>query len=258
MRISIVSYSFFGLQSAGMMDAFGYLESVRYRYGLDAADLWSGTLASTDDGCIEKVKEALAERELILACLAVDGAHIWDPDPAVREEHHQRALAYLRIAEQLGARTVRIDMGGEGNDVSAEQFDLMVQRYREYAQRAYDHGYKVGPETHWGPALVPEVQKRLHEAVDSPAYGIMLHIGRWIEGREDEGDRLVAPWTFHTHVDWRITTTCLAEKVAILSEAGYQGYWSVEHHSGVDEYGEVAIQVAMVRDALARVPSERR
>lgn len=252
MKISIISYAFYGLQGAGMMDAFGYLESVRHRYGLDAADLWNGTLASTDDGYIRKVKEALDERELSLACLAVDGAHIWDADPDVREKHYRNALAHLRIAEMLGAQTVRIDMGGQGNDMAPEQFDLVVQRYREYAQRAYDHGYKVGPETHWGPSLVPEVQKRVHEAVDSPAYGVMLHIGHWIEGHEDEGDRLVAPWVFHTHVDWRITTTCLAEKMAILRDAGYQGYWGVEHHSGKNEYGEVAIQVAMVRDALEK------
>jgi sugar phosphate isomerase/epimerase len=170
----------------------------------------------------------------------------------VREKHYRNALAHLRIAEQLGAQTVRIDMGGQGNDMTPEQFDHVVQRYREYAQRAYDHGYKVGPETHWGPSLVPEVQKRVYEAVDSPAYGVMLHIGHWIEGHEDEGDRLVAPWVFHTHVDWRITTTCLAEKMAILQGAGYQGYWGVEHHTGKNEYGEVAIQVAMVRDELAK------
>lgn len=253
MRISIISYAFYGLQQAGMMDLFGYLESVRYRYGLDAADIWNGTLASTDDDYIRKVKEALDERELVLACLAVDGAHIWDPDPAVREKHYRAALTYLRIAEQLGAQSVRIDMGGQGDDLTAEQLDLIVQRYREYAQRAHDHGYKVGPETHWGPSLVPEVQKRVYEAVDSPAYGVMLHIGHWVDGREDEGDRLVAPWTFHTHVDWRITTTCLAEKMAILRDAGYQGYWGVEHHTGKDEYSEVAIQLAMVRDALAKM-----
>jgi sugar phosphate isomerase/epimerase len=254
-KISIISYAFYGLQEAGMMDAFGYLESVRYRYGLDAGDLWNGTLASTDDGYVAKVKQALDERELSLACLAVDDAHIWDPNPEVREKHYRNALAHLRIAEQLGARTVRIDMGGQGNDMTPEQFDLVVQRYREFAQRAYDHGYKVGPETHWGPSLVPEVQKRVYEAVGSPAYGVLLHIGHWIEGHEDEGDRLVAPWVFHTHVDWRITTTCLAEKMAILQGAGYQGYWGVEHHTGKNEYGEVAIQVAMVRDTLAKACS---
>ncbi len=252
MRISIISYAFYGLQKAGQMDVFGYLESVKHRYGLDAADLWNGTLASLDDDYLKKVKEALDERELTLACYAVDGAHVWDPDPAVREEHHRCALANLRAAEFLGARSVRIDWGGETSAMSEEQFDCIVGRFREYAQRAHDHGYKVGPETHWGAALVPENMQRVHQAVASPAYGVMLHIGHWVEGREDEGDRLVAPWTFHTHVDWRITTTCLEEKMAILRDAGYQGYWGVEHHSGQHEYSEVAIQVARVRGVLDR------
>jgi sugar phosphate isomerase/epimerase len=252
MKISIISYAFYGLQRAGMMDLFGYLESTRYRYGLDAADLWNGTLASTDEGYLRKVKQGLEERELTLACLAVDDAHIWDSDPDVRERHYRNALDHLRAAELLGAGTVRIDMGGQDPVMSQEQFDHVVMRYREYAQRAYDNGYKVGPETHWGPSLVPENMKRVYEAVDSPAYGIMLHIGHWVEGKEDEGDRLVAPWTFHTHVDWRITTTCLAEKMALLRDAGYQGYWGVEHHTGKNEYSEVAIQVAMVREALAK------
>ncbi len=250
MKISIVSYAFYGLQQAGCVDVFGYLESVRYRYGLDAADLWNGTLASLEPDYLRQVRRALDERELTLACLAVDGAHIWDPDPEQRERHYRNALAHLEAAERLGAKSVRIDIGGQASEMSEEQFDTVVARYREYAQRAQGGGYKVGPETHFGPALVPENMRRIYHAVANPAYGIMLHIGHWVEGREDEGDRLVAPWVFHTHVDWRITTTCLAEKMAILRDAGYAGYWGVEHHSGRNEYAEVAVQVAMVRNVL--------
>jgi hypothetical protein len=32
--------------------------------------------------------------------------------------------------------------------------------------------------------------------------------------------------------------------------AGYEGYYSVEHHSGKNEYAEVAIQIAKVRRVL--------
>ena len=252
MKISIISYAFYGLHNAGKMDVFGYLESVKYRYGLDAADLWNGTLASTDPDYLKKVKDALDERELSLACLAVDGAHIWEPDPDARERNYQNALAHLRAAEILGAKTVRIDMGGRSSDMTEEQFDWVVRRYREYARRAHDNGYKVGPETHFGPSLVPENMKRVYEAVASPAYGILLHIGHWVDGKVEEGDRLVAPWTIHTHVAWNIVTTCLAAKMAMLRDAGYQGYWGVEHHTGQNEYTEVAVQVAMVRDVLDR------
>ena len=44
------------------MDIFGYLESVRYRYGLMTADIWNGMLDSTDGDYIEKVKNVVEER----------------------------------------------------------------------------------------------------------------------------------------------------------------------------------------------------
>ena len=93
---------------------------------------------------------------------------------------------------------------------------------------------------------------KVYHAVDHPAYGILLHIGHWVPGREDEGDRLAAPWTMHTHVDARITATCLEPRMAVLRDAGYTGYWGVEHHSGKNEYAEVAWQLAEVRRVCQR------
>ena len=104
MNVSIASYAFHGLLREGRIDLFGYLESCRYRYGLRTADIWNGMLTSTDDDYLAKVKQALDERELTLVNLCVDGPHIWEDDSAVREQHYQQALRYIRIAEMLGAR----------------------------------------------------------------------------------------------------------------------------------------------------------
>jgi len=253
-KISIASYAFHGLLAEGKMDIFGYLESCKHRYGLDAADVWNRTLGATDETFVRKVRQAMDEKEMILANLCVDGAHLWEEDPAAREKNYRNALAHLATAEILGAKTVRIDMGGKGNDFTNEQFDFIVKRYREYAQRAYDNGYRVGPETHWGPEVTVEVQRNVREAVNHPGYGILLHVGHWNGGpeMEDKGDRMAAPWTMHTHVDARIAGACLEEKMRILLDAGYNGYWGVEHHSGKNEYAEVAWQLAMVRRQLVR------
>jgi len=67
---------------------------------------------------------------------------------------------------------------------------------------------------------------------------------------------MAAPWTMHTHVDARITATCLEEKMRILLDAGYTGYWGVEHHSAKNEYAEVEWQVAEVRRMLTRLRGE--
>jgi sugar phosphate isomerase/epimerase len=252
MRISVLSYSFRGLLAEGKMDVFGYLETCKYRYGLGAADIWNAFLTSTDVAYLKKVKDALDERELVLADLCVDKAHIWEDQPEARERNYQNALAHLKAAETLGARFMRLDAGGQGDTWTNEQFDHIVKRYKEYAQWALDRGFKVGAENHWGPErLWPNMQK-LYQAVDHKGFGISCHLGGWGGSPQDvaQADREAAPWVCHTHVPWNITEGPLAEKMANLRNANYQGYYSVEHHTGKDEYTEVAIQIARVRHVL--------
>lgn len=246
MNVAIASYAFHGLLRNGAIDLFGYLESCRYRYGLHTADIWNGMLTSLDEAYLAKVRQALAERELTLVNLCVDGPHIWEDDPAERERHYQSALAYLRAAEYLGAKTLRIDAGGRGDSWTNEQFETIVARFHEYARRAHDAGFQVGPENHWGAEVRPENMRRLCEAVDHPGFGVLLHF------RGGPGDALMAPWAMHTHISWEITEGDLAGSLGVLRAAGYRGCWSVEHHSGEHEYTEVAIQLAKVRDVLGR------
>jgi sugar phosphate isomerase/epimerase len=258
MRTTIASYSFHGLRQAGMMDVFGYLESVRRRYHLHSADIWNGTIGDNpdvylEDSFLQKIKASLAEQELSLANYHVDGVHVWEADPAARERNYQNALRHLEAAEELGARTVRIDAGGRGTEMTDEQFDLTVRRYAEYARFGQDAGFRVGPENHWGPSLNPDVMERIARAVGSPAYGVLLHIGHWDVGEEADGDRRIAPYAMHTHIDARVTEKCLAERIQLLVDAGYKGYWGIEHHSAVNEYAEVAYQLAAVQRALVKL-----
>jgi sugar phosphate isomerase/epimerase len=254
-RVSVLSYSFRGLLGDGTMDVFGYLESCRYRYGLGAADIWNHFLVSTEDDYLRKVKAALDERELELADLCVDQAHVWDDDPAIREQNHRNARAHLNAGRILGARFVRIDAGSRADNWTDAQFEVIVKRYREYAQFAFDHGFKMGAENHWGPERSWPNLKRLYQAVNHPGFALSIHIGGWAGSDEekDAADREVAPWVGHTHFAWNITESPkLEEKLRSLRDAGYAGYYSVEHHSAKDEYTEVAIQLARVRDVLQK------
>ena len=249
MRISILSYSFRGLLGEGKMDVFGYLEACKYRYGLGAADIWTGFLTSTDPAYLKKVRDALDERELVLADLCVDDAHIWEDNPDARKKNRDHALAHLKAAAVLGARFVRIDAGGRNPAWTDEQFDHIVKTYKEYAQFAQDHGFKMGAENHWGTEGAWANLQKLYRAVDHPAFGLSIHIGGWQGAAEEkaEADRLVAPWVCHTHFAWNITEGPLEEKMRNLRDAGYQGYYSVEHHTAKNEYAEVAVQLARVR-----------
>ncbi len=260
MKISIASFSFHGLRGAGMIDGFGYLETVKYRYRLDTADIWNGILGSDelvlDKAYQKKFKEALCERELSLANYHVDGCHIWEDDAALREKNYKAARAHLDVARAWGAKTVRIDAGGKGDTWTNEQFDLIVKRMSEYVKIGADAGFRVGPESHWGPELVPDNMERLARAVNHPAFGILLHIGHWENAPAEEGDRRLAPWAMHTHVDANVTRTRLESAVRLLLGAGYEGYWGVEHHSAQNEYAEVDYQLAEVRRVLGKLRLE--
>ena len=251
LKISILSYGFRGLLKDGTMDVFGYLESCKYRYGLDAADIWSSFMTSTNKAYLKKIREALDEREIVLADLCTDGTYIWDNKPEVREKNYRNALRHLKAAEILGARFMRLDSGGVDPTWTDEQFDDIVNRYKEYAKWAHEHGFKVGAENHWGAEKVWANLQTLYRAGSSrlrPFDPRKRILGRDTGSGRAE-DRAVAPWVSHTHLDFGLTTgtlPLLEEKLANLWNAGYSGYYSVEHHSGKDEYAEVAIQLARV------------
>lgn len=259
MRVSMLSYSFHGLLAQGAIDIFGFLETCKYRYHLGAADLWNGFLKSTDEAYLKQVREGLDERELVVPNLACDNCTLWVDDPAQREKNHENVLAHLKAAKTLGARFARFDAGGPPAGDSrlewtAEEFDYIVARYREYAQYAHDNGFKAGAESHWGPEACWSSMQRLCKAIDHPGFAICCHISGWqgTQEEKDQADRECVPWVAHTHIPWNITEGPLLEKMTNLRDGNYQGYYSVEHHSGKDEYAEVAVQLAKVRAILQR------
>jgi sugar phosphate isomerase/epimerase len=258
MNISIASFSFHGAKAAGTMDVFGYLETCRYRYGLSTADIWNGLISSNpefylNDEFLKKLKADLDERELTLVNYHADGCHVWEDEPEQRARNRTLALRHLHAGELLGAKTVRIDAGGRGHTWTSQQFDTIAAAFGEYCKIADGAGFRLGPESHWGPELVPDNMEALARSVNHPAFGILLHLGHWENAPIEEGDRRLAKWAMHTHVDQKTTENRLESAMKILLDAGYTGCWGVEHHSGKNEYAEVAVQLAAVRRAVARL-----
>ncbi|WP_289356651.1 TIM barrel protein [Paenibacillus sp. S-12] len=277
MKLSIGGFSFNNLRVEGKMDIFAYIETVYKRYQLQGIDFWNAFFADTtrplwqiaDDDMLHRIRQALVEREMNLVNIAVDRAHIWDPDPEIREALHQNALAHLRAAEIMGAQSVRIDAVLHGDDVlSDEALEYITMRYREYAQRGAEGGYWVGPENHTGCSLQPDTLVRISEEVNHPNYGILLHIGRWKPPGDSfsirnatlgtwdsyaiEGDLQAAPWVRHTHVDYRLIESPDAkDRLASLKNAGYNGYWAIEYNAPYDQLAAMDEAIGKLKGHLA-------
>lgn len=260
LRISMLSYSFYGLVRAGMMDIFHFFESCKYRYGLDAADLWNGMFTGTDDDFITKVYSALEDRQLVVPNIAVDGAHIMplgDDDPKRLREQQDR---YMQIAKRLGVGFVRFDAGPymlngrkETDGWTDQEFDYIVRRYKELAAFAHDNGFKIGAENHWGPERCWMHMEKLIKAVDHPGFGICMHFGGWTGTKNENlaAEKAAAPYVCHTHIPWDCCEDPdLPQRLKVLRDVNYPGYYSVEQHSGQNEYNLVEAQLGKVKAVL--------
>ena len=253
--LCIASYSFHGLQDQSEIDVFGYLDLVSSKYHVRYADIWSGFLPTLDDDFIKKVRSSLDRNELVLANLCVDGPCLWEDDPEEREANREKMHEYIRAAEKLGAKTIRIDFGGSsGHTMPPEAFDFIVRTYREYAHVCGDLGMKIGPENHWGWDTVPEYLESVKNAVDSPAYGHLYHFRNFYDEPE-RGEELCISYAMHTHIH-ADSVPYAKEVIRKLAVSGYKGVYSVEHHSGKLEKERVAWQIASVRGLVAELDEE--
>lgn len=249
-NFAVMSYSFHGLLSVGAMDIFNYLETVRYRYALSTADIWNGLIKNYDDSYLKLIKQHVDERGLTVVNLCCDGAHLWDKDAESRARNEEIAWKCLRAAEILGAKTIRIDAGVWEEDFSEEQLDYVSKKYSEYCKRAAEIGAKLGTENHWGATTYRRNMEKLFDAVPDKNFAMLLHLGNWKDGDPDELDRAMINRAMHIHINYEHCVD--ADRVLPpLAEAGYPGCWTVESHKSVNEYNNVAFQLAQVKRVLA-------
>lgn len=262
MNICIGGFSFHNTMVEGRMDTFSYLEASKYRYRLQAVDLWNGSFPGIrenifslpDESFVEKLRLAIIEREMQVINFAVDGAHIWDADADKRAMLYRNAETYMHIAHRLGAHSIRLDTGDHQSEPeSEEQFAYTVEKFTALSHLAGELGLIVGPENHMGSSKNPHYLRRIAQTINHPSFGILLHMDRWAVDAEN-GDKLVAPYVYHTHFDGKTVGTERGLELAkMLLEEGYEGYWGIEYNAPKQQYIEMEWAIASVKRMLTNV-----
>ena len=280
MELSICSYSFHRLLEAGGHDVFKYISDC-HDLGCTQLDLWNGHLPSLlDDEArppssftpeyaqlsageleyIARIKSTADSAGLPFGCLAVDGAHIYEPSPEARQAQQIKAYRWLSIAGQLSAQQIRIDSGGPP-EMPEDVFEVIVTGYNDLIQRAGEKGIEVVIENHWGASRIPENVVRILDAV--PGLGLLFDTGNWPDDKRETGWTRCARYARATHLktyafdsEGNETTVDIPRAMRILQEAGYQGSWGIESvpREG-DEYEAAKKSVALVRRVLGATPN---
>jgi sugar phosphate isomerase/epimerase len=280
MELSLCSYSFHRLLEAGQHDVFQYISDC-HALGCTQLDLWNGHLPSLlDDKArspssftpehsqlspdemdyLARIKAAADEAGLPFGCLAVDGAHIYEPSAEARQANQIKSYRWLNIAEQLSAQQIRIDSGGP-SEMPDEVLEIIVAGYNDLIPRAGEKGIEVVIENHWGASRIPENVVRILEAV--PGLGLLFDTGNWPDDMRETGWTRCARYARTTHLktyafdsEGNETTVDIPRAMHILQEAGYQGSWGIESvpRQG-DEYEAAQKSIALVCRVLG-APAE--
>ena len=256
MRYSLCSYSLHRTVDAGQMDVFGYFRFCK-EAGFTQLDPWNVHLnpAYDDDGFLGEVKTAAAEIGLPMGCIAVDGAHIFEPTAEGRAQNQARRYRWLEIAQELGAEQLRIDAGGRDQTLE-EIFDIVVEGYKDIVARGRAAGVEIIIENHWGPTNHPDAMHRLLAA--APGLGLLFDSYNWPRGTHEQAWRECIQYARLTHFktfrfdgqgnepDWD-----LPRLIGMLQAAGYQGAWGIESTpEDGDEIGAALKSLALLKRVL--------
>jgi len=260
-KLSIMGYSFFTLRSEGRTDIYHFLEMVKHRYHVDAVDIWNGFLPQEqiNETFAKEIKKALDELELVVPNLCIDGPYVpWAGNAEDNEGNHQRMLEVIKFGEIIGAKTIRVDFSpwGTKDDMPPEALEVIIKRYREYAEICYNLGIKIGPENHFGWDNTPKYIQAVKDGVNHPGYGHLFHFTNFQEEPE-LGKELAMSYVMHTHVPpWTIMSGVAKDHMRDLIKAGYDGYWGVEIGSPVHWFERVSWHLACIKIILAELEEE--
>jgi sugar phosphate isomerase/epimerase len=239
------------------MDIFDYINWCK-EHGFTQLDPWMVHVEAgfENDAYLDQVKEAADDAGLPFGCLAVDGAHIYEPTTAARAANRHKAYRWIDVAGRLGAAQIRIDAGGRDVALS-DILETVVEGYNDLVPRAKAKGIEVIIENHWGPTKDPDGMNQVLDRVEG--LGLLFDSANWPAGTHDRAWRMYPPYASLTHIktfsfdkDGNEATFDLPLFINLLREDGYEGCWGIEYEGqdGSDEPLMVLKSLALLKRVL--------
>lgn len=271
MKFGVCSYSFHRLLASGQQDIFKYIEDCK-ALGMAQLDPWNAHLAvitdedeviktghdpensslsAQSDEYIDRVKAAADAVGLPFGCIAVDGAHIYEPTLEARQANRASAYRWIDVVHRLGGRQIRLDSGGP-EELTDEIFEIIVDGFHDLIKHASDKNIQVIMENHWGTSRLAKNVVRILDAVDG--LGLLFDTGNWKAEEREASWELCAPYAKAVHIKAKEfdahgddPTVNLRKAIALLLDAGYDDVWGIESvPKDGDEYGAVKKSMALI------------
>lgn len=223
---------------------------------------------------LQRLKRHAFRHGIDLVCLSIHQNFV-HPDPQERRKQIEHTHKCIEIAYELGVPCIRLN-SGRWNTIrdfdelmrnrgiepvlpgytEDDGFNWCIESIQQCLDKAEKCGVLLALENHWGLTRTPEGQLRIINAINSPWLGALMDTGNFLE---DPYDKLkqIAPKTVFVQAktyegggEWYTLDLDYRRIAAILAEAGYTGYVSLEMEGKENPDTAVPKSIKMLREAF--------
>ena len=201
-----IGYSTWGMREVPIEQALPAISRIGYHgVELSVAPGWITELYALDAAKRERIRELLAEHDLVLAGV-IRNVSMVEEDPDRNAANMQSLRDAIDLAAELSqageVSVMTTHLGGRSGDWETKR-GVAVERLLRLADYAADRGVVIAVEIHCGSMLdSPERVHWLFERVDHPSVRLNFDISHMevVGIGIDESVPQLAPYSVHTHV----------------------------------------------------------
>lgn len=207
--------------------------------GVALNDIW---LKSCDKPYLDEIKKAAKDNGIKIVGLICGGSLVSDNEEARRKQIEENKTS-LRAAGYLGAKIVRFDLGGFGDD--AKDGTVGVERaiaaFKELLPIAKECKVKLTMENHGGVSKKADWIIAVIKGTDPKWIGSCLDFKNWPADVLYAENAKLAPYAYHVHAkalafdaNGEETSVSYQKLLQLLKDAKYKGAVSIEYEGHED------------------------
>lgn len=255
MRVACSSQSYDDVLGDGRLTLVDWLRTMADELSLDAVELEDKHVGEPRSDRLEALRSAAARYGLVIANIAFMN-DFGVADDARRRDEEARTREWMLAAERLGSRFLRTFAGWPEGDRAA-RWPAMIASLRSVCGEAERRGVRLVMENHnhGGFVQTGADAAAILSDVGSPALGLLLDTGNYLDGLASVEATAARAWHVHakfTRVgdDGRDPGIDHDAILALLREAGYNGWISVEYEGAEPSRTAVPRALAYLRRAV--------
>ncbi len=254
MRVACSSQSYDDVLSEGRLTLVDWLRFAAEELGLAAVELEDKHVGAPRGDRPEALSSAAARYGLVIVNIALMN-NFGVADDGRRRDEEARTREWMATAERLGSRFLRTFAGWPEGDRAARWL-AMIAALRSVCREAERRGVRMVMENHnhGGFVQTADDATAILSEVGSPALGLLLDTGNYLDGIVSVKTTVARAWHVHakfTRVgdDGRDPGIDHDVILALLREAGYDGWISVEYEGAEPSRTAVPRALAYLRRA---------